>query len=1497
MGLTGLRRVPLGAKFGEPFLNLTLRVRKLLCLLGNRLVRLARLLRRPRLKLSRLGRSLALPWWRSRLTSLRRGLTWLRAGRLRIVLREFALPLLRGLLGISFGGGLRLRFTRELSQCLAGFLLSSRGLVEIALLQCLGGRRHLLLRFGSRKSTDVGRQFVQLLSKVRLLLLQPILLLTLRAAFRCVRLEFLIKLFRRFLNLRLLFRESSRCVSNFGRVLRLSAGCLCDLSREVGIGVCRIVRVGGLTRVGDGIAIRILAGLTGFCRFRLKFLFEPLQRIRRVFLSLRELVESLLNLLGIRSLRRGPIRLCRIESSQLPVQFGLLLQRLPQLLYRLLFFLLSPVTHPRPLQLIAGCCQLVCSRAVRRKRVQLVALGELAVLLRRFALLSRKLLNITRRPLTTTRRLHRLGQLIQSLARLLQRLRGLLRILLAAVPTFGERFGRLPDRLLSRVLLTARRRSFDRRGSFCEFLFLFCELLQRRFVARFQCLRRCLLQRGLLTLKLLDLLLRSRLTLQPIFQSGHRLLKLPLRSGNVRLPIRGEVVDRRRRRFDRFFLLGFRPNRVQLRELFRDESLLTGQSFAVRLSRLFSRLRVRENLLRQVILLNVLDFAKLSQRVLASLLVGWSRLGELSQALRRSCTFLSYLIERCLSRLIQRRCFLSQRRRVFACDLCIPRRVRFQKLRIGRRLNRLFVLPSRMQQSPQSCVGLVQRGLLFVAGGLRYVKLRRGPLQRRLVYSKVSQFPFAFCGVFSAWLLSRLFQSLCEFVLSLCQFRRRLAGVLRERVGLCVLNHPSQIVVGFLLEFSRLIKIALFQFIDNLLSQFRIDRRCHAARIGQLRVGRLGEFFKLLRDFLLSRHDFGRTQRGRVGVFLQRLGEGRLRVGDFLHASDQILKPTELVLPRDVDQLGPFFQQALQSRHQLVLFLHQLSLLIGECLLRLGQLLGRLGSGNVARVNLLLKLLQPHGVVCKLGRAVRQTAELNQIFFERGKFFESRFQSDETLLDRVRFARVRLQRGQLAGEVLIGRGAELLGRRTERLFGIRFQLIHEVREQRVLFKFLTHLLQPLGERCFAVGQLRQFFRFVEFFFVVHVALCATGQQVAFVAAGSDFTTDRPQFFPQLILSGEQIIRALRRSVVSNCHRVNFRPHNVGFQNRSLIGDANLKLKNVTVGDSPVFQIDPELMRGGGETQLVGRHAKNFVEAFLRRGVKFKRPDCEVVRRVHIQRVDVVRSRFVVRTAGNFQRRRLVARDQNLPVRLPIVGQVVPVRQAEQKRALNRRRQFDGRRFPVRRQSQFRLDRIAESHQLVDVRADLTFRLAAVALRFVRLRCRLTFVFRNDHRSRPLDRRSLDRLVERHVKLQAAVLEDGDRPRHAVEIAGRQPDVTRWRNLQPCGLDFWRIDDFDPKPLRPRTIGVDMKFEIRIRVGNRRVERQCVRIETEVAEIGLAIGRRPVKRCRFRNGILGPASPGNLRGDGDVGAARDDAVAVLNLERQRPDARKICQRLK
>ena len=47
----------------------------------------------------------------------------------------------------------------------------------------------------------------------------------------------------------------------------------------------------------------------------------------------------------------------------------------------------------------------------------------------------------------------------------------------------------------------------------------------------------------------------------------------------------------------------------------------------------------------------------------------------------------------------------------------------------------------------------------------------------------------------------------------------------------------------------------------------------------------------------------------------------------------------------------------------------------------------------------------------------------------------------------------------------------------------------------------------------------------------------------------------------------------------------------------------------------------------------------------------------------------------------------------------------------------------------------------------------------------------------------------------------------------------------------------------------------MKFEIRKRVGNRRIERQRVRIETEVAEIGLAIGRRPVKSGGFRNGIL------------------------------------------
>ena len=223
------------------------------------------------------------------------------------------------------------------------------------------------------------------------------------------------------------------------------------------------------------------------------------------------------------------------------------------------------------------------------------------------------------------------------------------------------------------------------------------------------------------------------------------------------------------------------------------------------------------------------------------------------------------------------------------------------------------------------------------------------------------------------------------------------------------------------------------------------------------------------------------------------------------------------------------------------------------------------------------------------------------------------------------------------------------------------------------------------------------------------------------------------------------------------------------------------------------------MRCGSESQLVGRYAKNFVEAFLRRGVKFERSDREVVRRAHIQRIDVVRSRFVVRTAGNLQRRRLIARDQNLPVRLAIVAQAVPVRQAEQKRALNRRRQFDGRRFAVRRQSQFRLNRIAESHQLVDVRADLTFRLAAVALRLVRLRCRLTFAFRNDHRSRPLDRRSLDRLVERHFKLQAAVFEDGDRTGHAVEIAGRQPDVTRRRNLQPRGFDFRRIDNFNTKP--------------------------------------------------------------------------------------------------
>ena len=1047
----------------------------MLCLLGNRLVRPARLLRRPRR------------------TSLRRGLTWLRAGRLWIVLREFALSLLSGLFGVSFGRGLSLRFTRELSQRLAGFLLSSRGPVQIALLKCLRGRSHLLLRFGSRKSTDVGRQIVQLLPKGRLLLFQSVLLLTLRAAFRRIRLELLVELFRRFLNLRLLFGESPRRVSNFGRVPRLSAAFFRDLSREVGIGVCRIVRVGGLTWIGDWIANRILAGLTGFKRFRLKFLFEPLQRIRRVFLCPRELVESLLNLLRIRSLRRGPIRIRRIRCPQLPVQFVLFLQRLSKFLNRLLLFLLSPVADPQPLQLIAGRCQLVRRRAVWRKRFQIVALGEFAALLRGFALLSRKLLDIARRPLTTTRRLHRLSQLIQRLTRLLQRLRSLLRILTATVPAFGERFGRLLDRLLSRVLLIARRRGRHRCRSLGEFIFLFRERLQRGFVARFQCLRRFLLQRGLLTLKLLNLLLRSGLTLQSIFESRHRLLKLTLRSRDVRLPVRGEIVDRRRRRFDRFLLLGLRPHRVQLRELFRDESLLTGQNFAVRLRGHFTRLRVREDLLRQLILLNLLNLGELSQRVRASLLIGRSRLGELSQALRRGCTFLSRLIERCLSRLAQSRCFLSQRRRVLACDLCIARRVRFQQLCVGRRQSRLFVLPSRLQQSPQSFVGLIQRGLLFVTGGVRYVKLRRGPLQRRLVRSKVSQFPFAFCGALSGRLLCRLFQSLCEFVLSLCQFRRRLAGVLRERSGLCVLNHPRQTVVRFLLEFFRCFKVALFQFIDNLLSQFGIDRRCHATRIGKLRVGRLGEFLKLLRNFFLSRHDFGRTQSGRGRVFLQRFGEGRLRVCDFFHASDQIFQPTELVLPRDVDQLGPFFQQALQSRHQLGLFLHQLGLLIGECLLRLGKLLGRLGSGNVARVDLPLKLLQPHGIVGEFRRAVRQTAELNQIFFERGELLEFRFQSDETLFDRVRFARVRLQRGQLAGEILIRRGAKLFGRRTEWLFGIRFQLIHEVCEQRVLFKFLTHLLQPLGERCFAVGQLRQFFRFVEFFFVVEVALCSTGQ--------------------------------------------------------------------------------------------------------------------------------------------------------------------------------------------------------------------------------------------------------------------------------------------------------------------------------------------------------------------------------------------------------------------
>ena len=128
----------------------------------------------------------------------------------------------------------------------------------------------------------------------------------------------------------------------------------------------------------------------------------------------------------------------------------------------------------------------------------------------------------------------------------------------------------------------------------------------------------------MLLAKLGDLLLRRRLTVQPILQSFHRLLQLPLRGGDVSLSVGGDVVDRGRRRFDGVLLFFFGLESVQHRKFLRDEFLITLKEAGIFQSWLLVRLAILKKFLGDVFALDVLNLGQLSSRVGFAFLIGGS---------------------------------------------------------------------------------------------------------------------------------------------------------------------------------------------------------------------------------------------------------------------------------------------------------------------------------------------------------------------------------------------------------------------------------------------------------------------------------------------------------------------------------------------------------------------------------------------------------------------------------------------------------------------------------------------------------------------------------------------------------------------------------------------------------------------------------------------------------------------------------------------------------
>ena len=384
--------------------------------------------------------------------------------------------------GLLVGLRLSLRFASQLAQRFASLLLSLRGLFQTALLKRFAGGLHLLLSLGPRPRSNVLRQVAQILKQVGLPFLKLLLLLSLRAPLRGVRHEFIVERFGLFLESRLLLGKLLSRVSDLSRVVRLLPEFLGQLPHEVCIGIGRLVPV-RLIWIRFRSASGILAWLN---RLGLQFLLEPLQRVGRLFLLAGQIVEGLLNLLGIRSLQSRLVGVCRVRCTELAVELILLFEGLAEFFDRLQLFFLSSVADASALELIGRLRQLLGRFDIRLENRQLlgVSLGRIAILLGEFPLLLRQLLNIVGRPLTPLGRLHRLSHLAERLARLPHRFQSLLRICVSILD-FGESLGCLLHGLLSRRLLIACRWCLNLSNVFGEFLLLLRELLDRVFVTGF----------------------------------------------------------------------------------------------------------------------------------------------------------------------------------------------------------------------------------------------------------------------------------------------------------------------------------------------------------------------------------------------------------------------------------------------------------------------------------------------------------------------------------------------------------------------------------------------------------------------------------------------------------------------------------------------------------------------------------------------------------------------------------------------------------------------------------------------------------------------------------------------------------------------------------------------------------------------------------------------------------------------------------------------------